>query len=52
MSHQSEALLEKNLLQQLTGLGYQYVKVMDGDALVSNLKAQLEAFNKCTYTDK
>ncbi len=52
MSHQSEAVLENNLIKQLVGLGYTSVKVMDGDALVSNLKSQLEVFNKATYTDK
>jgi len=52
MSHQSELTLENNLIKQLIGLGYQSVKVMDGDALVSNLKTQLEAFNKATYTAK
>lgn len=52
MSHQAEALLEHNLIQQLIGLGYTSVKVQDGDALVSNLKTQLEAFNKASYTDK
>ena len=38
MTKQSEAILENNLIQQLVGLGYESVKVMDGDALVSNLK--------------
>jgi type I restriction enzyme R subunit len=52
MSHQSEAILENNLIKQLVGLGYASVKVMDGDALVSNLKTQLEAFNKDTYSNK
>lgn len=52
MSHQSEATLENNLIKQLIELGYASVKVMDGDALVSNLKTQLEAFNNATYTDK
>ncbi|WP_020536133.1 type I restriction endonuclease subunit R [Lewinella cohaerens] len=52
MSHQPEALLEHHLIQQLIGLGYAAVKVRDGDALVANLKAQLEAFNKTTYSDK
>jgi type I restriction enzyme R subunit len=36
----------------LIGLGYQSVKVMDGNALVSDLKTQLEAFNKTDATDK
>ena len=52
MSHQSEAILENNLIKQLIDLDYAPVKVMDGDALVSNLKTQLEVFNKTTYTDK
>ena len=46
MSHQSEAILENNLIKQLVELGYASAKVMDGDALVSNLKSQLEVFNK------
>ncbi|MGQ1911691.1 type I restriction endonuclease subunit R [Marinifilum sp. RC60d5] len=50
--HQSEAILENKLIKQLVDLGYQSVKVMDGDVLVSNLKSQLEAFNKASYTDK
>ena len=52
MSHQSEALLENNLITQLRGLGYVSVKIHDGEAFVSNLKTQLEAFNKTTFTVK
>jgi type I restriction enzyme R subunit len=52
MSHQTEAILENNLIKQLVELGYASVKVMDGDALASNLKSQLEVFNKAIYTDK
>jgi type I restriction enzyme R subunit len=52
MTKQSEAILEYNLIQQLVGLGYASVKVMDGKALVANLKIQLETFNKATYTNK
>ena len=52
MSNQSELQLENNLIKQLIGLGYTSVKIMDVDALVSNLKLQLEAFNKTTYTAK
>lgn len=52
MSHQSEAILENNLIKQLIGLGYESVKVYDGDAFASNLKSQLEAFNKTTFTTK
>ena len=52
MTKQPEAVLEHNLIQQLIGLGYTSVKIQDGDALVSNLKAQLEAFNKTSFSDK
>jgi type I restriction enzyme R subunit len=36
----------------LVGLGYTSVIVQDGEALVSNLKSQLETFNKASYSDK
>ena len=49
---QSEAILESNLIKQLVSLGYESVKIHDGDAFVSNLKIQLEAFNKTTFTTK
>ena len=52
MKHQSEAVLENKLIKQLIGLDYQSVKIPDGDALLVNLKAQLEAFNKNVYTAK
>lgn len=52
MSHQSEALLENNLISQLRSLGYELVKIHDGDAFISNLKSQLEKFNKTTFTVK
>ncbi len=52
MSKISELQLENNLIKQLIGLGYTNVTVLDGNDLVSNLKAQLEAFNNCTFSDK
>ena len=52
MSHKSEALLEKSLIQQLIGLGYVSVKITDVQGLLSNLKSQLELFNKTTFTPK
>lgn len=42
---QSEAQLEKNLLQRLKGLGYQPVTINDGADLRANLKQQLEIHN-------
>lgn len=52
MGHQSEAVLENNLIKQLIGLDYTPVKIQDGDALLSNLKNQLEVFNQSTFTVK
>ena len=52
MAHQSELQLENHLIQQLQGLGYASVKIQDGDALVANLKNQLEFFNQTTFTTK
>lgn len=52
MTKQPEAILEYNLIQQLISLGYTYEKVQDGNALISNLKSQLETFNKSDYSDK
>jgi len=52
MSHQSEAVLENNLIKQLRGLGYASVTIQDGEALVSNLRNQLEVFNQTTFTAK
>jgi type I restriction enzyme R subunit len=52
MPKQSELQLENKLIIQLASLGYKNVTIPDGDALVSNLKSQLETFNKASYTDK
>ena len=52
MTKQPEALVENNLIKQLDGLGYTSVKIPDGGVLVSNLKTQLKAFNKTSYTNK
>ena len=52
MVHQSEAILENNLIQQLLDLGYDSVQIKDGDALLSNLKRQLEIFNKTSFSAK
>ena len=52
MTKQSELQLENKLIKQLVGLGYQNVTITDGDALVSNLKAQLEGFNKTSFSTK
>jgi type I restriction enzyme R subunit len=49
---QSEAVLERNLVQQLMDQGYAPVKIKDGAALVANLQVQLERFNNTSFTSK
>jgi len=45
MSKQSEQVLEDNLVQQLTSLGHNLVRIDDEGALLANLKAQIELHN-------
>lgn len=52
MSHQSEAILEQNLINQLSGLGYTRVEIHDEKSLLQNLKSQLEAFNGVNLTNR
>ena len=52
MYHQSEAILENNLIKQLLEMGYASTKITDGNALVANLKSQLETFNNTSYSTK
>ena len=46
MPHQSEQQLEKTLIKQLCRLGFLSVVIEDDDALLKNLRSQLEKFNK------
>ena len=50
MSTQSEQVLEANLVQQLTTLGYARVTITNEAELLANLKAQLEKHNNCPLT--
>lgn len=43
---QTEAQLETNLIERLMGLGYDRVTIVDSNALLANLKTQLEKHNK------
>jgi type I restriction enzyme R subunit len=52
MTTQPESILENNLIRQLVGLGYESVKIYDGNVFLSNLQKQLETFNKTTFTAK
>jgi len=47
-----EALLEAELVSQLRGMGYGAVTIQDEAALLTNLQAQLEAFNGTTFTQR
>lgn len=51
MTHQSESQLEKSLIEQLGRLGFSAIVLEDADALISNLKTQLERFNQMTFSD-
>lgn len=52
MSKQSEAILEENLVKQLSEtLGYEKVLIKDEEDLKANLKKQLEKHNKTTISD-
>lgn len=51
MSTQSEAILEENLLKQLSLQEYERVVINDDAELEQNLKSQLEKHNKTSITD-
>ena len=50
-SYQSEAQLEQSLIRQLKAQGYEYADITAEDALIKNLRTQLEALNDCKFTD-
>ncbi|SDG82310.1 type I restriction endonuclease subunit R [Psychroflexus sediminis] len=50
MSSQSEQILENKLVQQLYSLGYTKVTVPNEEALLANLKTQLEKHNGITFS--
>lgn len=50
MSKQSEAVLEDNLVKQLTELGYERVVVPDEPTLLLNFRTQLERHNKTSLS--
>lgn len=52
MSRQSEAILEQQFIDQLIGLGYDFVTIKDAAGMLANLKAQLESFNNDSYSEK
>ncbi len=50
--YQTEAELEKALVKQLISQGYEYANIKDSEALILNLKKQLEKLNNYDFTDK
>lgn len=51
-AYQSEATLERELIRILKGQAYEYLPITSEEHLVENLRAQLEALNKITFTDR
>ena len=49
--YQSEAKLEAEFIKQLVAQGYEYVKVKDEEALLVNLRRQLELLNDVVLSD-
>ena len=50
-AYQSEAALEDGLLKQLVEQGYEYLKIHTEEALLKNLRKQLEALNDISLSD-
>jgi len=51
MTHQSEAQLEKSLIERLNRLGFETAVIPDVTALENNLRSQLGKFNDITFSD-
>jgi len=49
--YQSEADLEREFINLLISQGYEYITVYNEDALIPNLRKQLELLNDYTFTD-
>lgn len=50
-SYQGEEELEQEFIEQLKRQGYEYVSIKEENALIANLRAQLEKLNHFTFTD-
>lgn len=49
--YQSEAALERDFIAQLQKQAYDYLPLTSEEALIANLRAQLEALNKISFSD-
>lgn len=50
-SYQSEQALENEFIRMLTEQGYDYLEIHDSEALIKNLRTQLEIVNDYKFTD-
>lgn len=50
-AYQSEAALEKEFIRMLTEQGYEYLTINDSNALVKNLRTQLELLNDYKFSE-
>ena len=51
VGYQSEAELEKLFIKLLQGQAYEYLNITTEDQLVTNLRDQISALNKITFSD-
>ena len=51
-SYQSEAELERQLIENLVAQGYEFIKIKSGDDLYGNLKLQIEKLNNVSFSDE
>ena len=51
-AYQSESALEEAFIKMLGEQGYEYVTIHNSDALIANLRRQLELLNNYQFTDK
>ena len=49
--YQSEKELEEEFIKQLISQGYEYISIENEEALITNLRKQLEKLNGFTFTD-
>lgn len=50
-TYQSEADLERQFIEQLVTQGYDFIDVKNESTLINNLRLQLEALNKTSFSD-
>lgn len=50
-SYQSEAALEKEFIETLQSQAYEYLHITNEEALIANLRTQLEKLNNYTFSD-